>query len=153
MNYHMIYYTNELKHSIEWDRETSEFNGNRGILHLFFTENVNVRNENHRIRRLFMVALRAGFYTHLPLGSSNRVRCRIQRRNPFPKKHYLPLQSARLGTNLNCHGGSSVDQKLPCYGDKKNTTPRLLGQAFIETWIWQGGGRVDSKLYHKTSWT
>ncbi|KRZ76442.1 hypothetical protein T10_10610, partial [Trichinella papuae] len=24
-------------HSIEWDRETSEFNGNRGILHLFFT--------------------------------------------------------------------------------------------------------------------
>ncbi|KRY98178.1 hypothetical protein T11_135, partial [Trichinella zimbabwensis] len=26
-----------LHHSIEWDRETSEFNGNRGILHLFFT--------------------------------------------------------------------------------------------------------------------
>ncbi|KRY97464.1 hypothetical protein T11_4679 [Trichinella zimbabwensis] len=56
----MIYYENELKHSIEWNRETSEFNGNRGVLHLFFTENVNVRNENHRIRRLFMVALRAG---------------------------------------------------------------------------------------------
>ncbi|KRY98021.1 hypothetical protein T11_8142, partial [Trichinella zimbabwensis] len=25
-----------LHHSIELDRETSEFNGNRGILHLFF---------------------------------------------------------------------------------------------------------------------
>ncbi|KRY96033.1 hypothetical protein T11_73, partial [Trichinella zimbabwensis] len=38
MNYNnMIYYEIELKHSIELDRETSEFNGNRGILHLFFT--------------------------------------------------------------------------------------------------------------------
>ncbi|KRY94982.1 hypothetical protein T11_5288 [Trichinella zimbabwensis] len=26
-----------MSHSIELDRETSEFNGNRGILHLFFT--------------------------------------------------------------------------------------------------------------------
>ncbi|KRY75435.1 hypothetical protein T4A_3953 [Trichinella pseudospiralis] len=28
-------YEIELKQSIEWDRETSEFNDNRGILHLF----------------------------------------------------------------------------------------------------------------------
>ncbi|KRZ01222.1 hypothetical protein T4B_5849 [Trichinella pseudospiralis] len=29
----------ELKHSIEWDKETIEFNKNRGILHLFFMMN------------------------------------------------------------------------------------------------------------------
>ncbi|KRY94822.1 hypothetical protein T4B_10840 [Trichinella pseudospiralis] len=35
----MIYYEIVLKLSIEWDKETSEFNKNRGILHLFFTMN------------------------------------------------------------------------------------------------------------------
>ncbi|KRY62041.1 hypothetical protein T4D_4701 [Trichinella pseudospiralis] len=35
----MIYYEIVLKHSIEWDKETIEFNKNRGILHLFFTMN------------------------------------------------------------------------------------------------------------------
>ncbi|KRY39582.1 hypothetical protein T4A_14153 [Trichinella pseudospiralis] len=31
-------YEIELKQSIKWDRETSEFNGNREILHLFLRE-------------------------------------------------------------------------------------------------------------------
>ncbi|KRY95532.1 hypothetical protein T4B_10944 [Trichinella pseudospiralis] len=35
----MIYYKTELKHSIEWDKETIEFNKSRGILHLFFMMN------------------------------------------------------------------------------------------------------------------
>ncbi|KRZ13966.1 hypothetical protein T11_1956 [Trichinella zimbabwensis] len=65
-----------LHHSIGWDRETSEFNGNRGILHLFFTPGATpgakipknskiLKNcPRHSLRR----SLRANKNLHIPSG-------------------------------------------------------------------------------------
>ncbi|KRZ65395.1 hypothetical protein T10_8242 [Trichinella papuae] len=47
-----------LHHSIELDRETSEFNGNRGILHLFFTKNLINNVSGERLKSTLMFEMR-----------------------------------------------------------------------------------------------